>query len=351
MSNTSLEIIKNRPRNLIINGGFDHWQRGTYFTGHGYGPDRWNYNYSLAGFAHGSGKDSTDQPNGQFCHALNVATPASPGPADWCALSHRIEGRDLVGLIGKKFVFSADFKTTVAGTYYISFANHNITRRLYKPITLQANVWERKHVVIEFDTQLSSWNFDNTVGMYVEIMLATGSNYIGTGDGTNWADGNLGKADQVNFTNNAAAIFRTNNVMLHEGEYPLDFYPAGNTYAEELRLCQRYYYSRKYYSAYMPTESHSATNNVFGHVTFPVNMRIAPIFSWDGVGSLWRMWHGVGEYRDVSTMSINTSAIDSVMVNIAPVGVISAFSTGIVRPIDASRYFIFRCRTLIIVYI
>ena len=49
-------------RNILINGAFQHWQRGTSFSSNVYGSDRWKF-YAPGGHAYAQSTDTPDSPN------------------------------------------------------------------------------------------------------------------------------------------------------------------------------------------------------------------------------------------------------------------------------------------------
>ena len=80
-------------RNAVINGNFDFWQRGTYFTGIGYGADRFINSMAFSGcfmqrqlFAYGQ----TDVPGNPryFCR---MGVTSVVGASNYAILMHRIE--------------------------------------------------------------------------------------------------------------------------------------------------------------------------------------------------------------------------------------------------------------------
>jgi hypothetical protein len=80
-------------RNAIINGNFDHWQRGTSFTGNEYGADRWFHNrvgttHTVSRQAFTLGQTAVPSEPAYFCQTV-VSSVA--GASNFSALFQRIE--------------------------------------------------------------------------------------------------------------------------------------------------------------------------------------------------------------------------------------------------------------------
>ena len=56
------ETVNLGRRNILINGAFQHWQRGTSFSSNVYGSDRWKF-YAPGSHAYARSTDTPDSPN------------------------------------------------------------------------------------------------------------------------------------------------------------------------------------------------------------------------------------------------------------------------------------------------
>jgi hypothetical protein len=292
MANTSVfnsqgNVAQYARKNLLINGGFDVWQRGTSFVDQGavYTADRWKL---LSGGLNGVTRE-TDVPTGSTAaysmQITNTGFPQIGQPVELPAT-----GAAGVFKLGDTLTLSFWAKTTVG-----------------QAITAQA----------EFKD--ASAGSTNDVSIYIVT--------AGTGTG-NWEK--IVHTFTIGVTpnpTNTLANFRlyTNNgatlnlaqVQLELGDTATDFEyrPIG----EELALCQRYYYTSAPAES-LNVRSHQTIGTAFNtanidtaYIDFPVAMRTSPTLVFhvtDGGGGA-NTW---GFYLNPSWYSANVSG-DAIKVN------------------------------------
>lgn len=256
MARTLVKAITDRRRNLLINGNFDFWQRGTSLTTtSAYGADRWKGGSAIDTQVRRDRTYSAGLPVGST-YGNEVTSTAGGG-----TLFQRIEARTLVGLEGKSVTLS--FKAgLVSGT-----TDLNITvRRANAP-----DDWSSNTVMYSSPSlgtpaahtgTYTTFSYTFTV---TQAMVTNGFDVEISGDATVWS-----------------IIF--SQMMLTEGAPGQEFRLSGSDYAEELQRCQRYY-SKSYLLDVAPgtatadgiaTMYTSAGNYFSGHITFKVGMRTIP---------------------------------------------------------------------------
>ena len=251
----SFDLVRAGRRNLIINGDMRIWQRSngnavTGATGLKFGPDRWM-------FEEGCGQlvtvltRSTDTPLDQgfkYSFQLSPSTAESGLDAgDFAQYMYFVEGYDFApaqwGTINAKpCTLSFWLKTNCGGQHYVSFNSFSGVDTWGTSIRSTANVWEH-HVITVPPPMTGSWNTTSSRGLEIRIGLVRsgsvtqanseqwyhgGSNYNGFADAhSDWA---------FNTAHNAYLT----GVQLEIGSQATPF--EHRPYAEELALCQRYYW-------------------------------------------------------------------------------------------------------------
>ena len=216
-------------KNLIINGGFDVWQRGTSSSSKGnYTADRWKHHFYSSGSI-----TTSKQASGlvDFPNCVRVQRPVGTTAIQDLHLNYAMESQECSRLVGKTLTLSywmrkgSDFAgntmraVLMFGTgvddyiNYDYFATHRVSahtlggiRRYSTPTTN----WERI-------TETYQVHADTT-----QIGVAFSSDYDST-------SGTAGANDYIDIT----------GVQLELGSVATDF--EHRSYGEELALCQRYY--------------------------------------------------------------------------------------------------------------
>jgi hypothetical protein len=272
-------------RNVIINGEMQVHQRGgtsTVVNANNYNLDRW-YGFSSGTFTM---QQSTDVPSETTFSNSLLATcttaDTSIAAGDFNSISQRIEGYASAsigyGTSSKPNVLSFWVKSSLTGTYCVSFRNSAINRSYVSEYTINsANTWEKKLIYLTSDI-VGTWEKTNGIGIRLDFSLAMGTNFHTTPNV--WTSGSFtSTSNQVNWMSSSSSrTFYLTGVQVEQNIQPTPFEqrPIG----VELALCQRYYW--RYYSAasgsYFTSYSLNAysTTNANGAVPMPVTMRSTP---------------------------------------------------------------------------
>jgi len=239
---TFAPIARAKP-NLIINGDFRVWQRGTSFAAAVgvYTADRWKQGGNHDGAI-------TVQKTSTYLEVDVTTADTSIGAGQYCQMLYGIEGYD-VEFLGwgtadaKDVTLSFKHAHTKTGTYCVKIGNAAANRSYIAEYTQGvADTWETSTITIPGCTD-GTWEVTTSAGIYIVFTYAAGSNYQlpGSPQPTNsWEVGNyLASTNQVNALDSTSNYLRFDKVKLEEGSIATDFEPR--PFSEELTLCQRYY--------------------------------------------------------------------------------------------------------------
>jgi len=234
--------------NVIINGDFDIWQRGTSFAAistNSYHADR--FNYGVTGVAVHTITKDTDVPT--FAESGHNSTAslkvdcttidASIAAADYASIRYRIEGYDYASLKDQIVTLSFWVKATKIGIYCASFRNSIFDRSYVVEYTINTtNTWEKKSITLTLDQTGGTEDYTTGLGLTISWNLSGGPTYQTTPN--EWQAGNYTvTANQVNATDSTDNNFWLSQVKLELGSVATPF--VSRPYAEELALCQRYF--------------------------------------------------------------------------------------------------------------
>ena len=244
---TDIDVLQNYRKNVIINGNFDVWQRGTSFTSliSGYTADR--FEFIRAGAAVVSALRSTDVPTyaesslkSNYSLHIDVTTAdASLAAGDYASIRYKIEGYDYAQLAGGDATLSFWVKGSKTGTHCVGFLNGGVDRSYVAEYTINAvDTWEKKTITVPLTETNGTWDYTNGIGLYLWFALASGTTFQTTPNA--WQTGlYFATSGQVNEMDSAANNFRIDQVQFEKGgtATPFEFRQISG----EVPLCQRYY--------------------------------------------------------------------------------------------------------------
>lgn len=272
--------------NIIQNGAFQIWQRGTSFTPPTSGTftaDRWQQHQGGGGVLYY--EQSTDAPTG-FSNSLKVTVntaDTSIAAGDFYYMRESIEGFNCVPLaLGTSnavtFTLSFYVKSSLTGTFNGCYQNNATNRSYVFEYTINAaNVWERKTVTIVGDTT-GTWTTDNTSGLRVIFDFGMGSNFNTTAN--SWQAGSyFCTSSGVKLVGTASATWYITGVQLEVGDTATSY--QHESYGTTLQKCLRYYWrTTKSASNQVITTAIAYSSTVaVAPILFPVPMRSSPSFS------------------------------------------------------------------------
>ena len=281
-------IVNDTPlsnRNIIINGAMTVSQRGTSFTDNGdvsanaYTLDRFKSERDTDGAA--TITQSGTSPDG-FTSSLKydiTTADTSLAASQYAQITYKVEARDLRHLAygtsaAKTITLSFYVRSNKTGNYNFVYEQEDNGNKLssHQYTINSADTWERKTVTFAGDTS-GTWLKTNGIGLRVNFDLGTGSNFDAASLATWLGANDLTHSSATPLVGTNAATWQVTGVQLEIGQAATDF--EHRTFAQELRLCQRYYvsYVQQGVSGYIETSG--ANTAQLTHV-LPVSMRANP---------------------------------------------------------------------------
>lgn len=234
-------------KNVIINGNFNIWQRGTSFTAVAsgdYTADRSQWAQSGTGVVDILRSTSVPDNLSDFSLQVDVTTAdASIAAGDLYNINYRAEGYDVM-----RFGFGTADATQLTlsfwcrsgkdGVHCVAFRNSAGDRSFIAEYTITvADTWEFFTITLTADTT-GTWLTNNGKGLEIKFALAIGSTFH-TAAGS-WTAGNfISSSNQVNVLDSAANNFHLSRVQLEVGSVATEF--ERRSFQQELAMAMRYY--------------------------------------------------------------------------------------------------------------
>ena len=303
-----------QPKNWIINGGFDVWQRGTSQTTSGYGSDdRWNNAHNISTKTHSRQAftiGQTDVPNNPTYFSRTIAT-SSASASSYVIKQHWIEDVTKFSLktITLSFWAKADANKNIAIEFrqYFGLGGSSMVDAIGVQKVALTSAWQKVTKTVLIPSVLGK-----TIG--------TGSSLVAQ----IWFDAGSDYNTRTNSLGNQSGTFDIANVSLVEGSVPVEW--QTEAYADVLRQCQRYYVR---YGGLNVNEVFSNVGTTFDSthaevcLVLPVQMRIVP--SSIEYNSLYVLTAGVG-WASISSLTLGSQTSGNKSIYL------SAISSGLTSP-------------------
>jgi hypothetical protein len=240
--------MRNR-KNMIINGCFRVWQRGTTNASVANGDftaDRWDavYNTTAVFDIDKAVVGGSIYPFNSYLELDVTTADAAIGVSDYCGLVYRVEGSDCERIQwgqadADDITLSFWHAHTKTGTHGGSIRNAANTRSYTFEYTQSvADTFEQTTITIPADTTSTWLSTEAVVGLSVHFAAALGSSYKQAAG--SWYSGNyLGGATQVNNLDSISNFMRFGQIQLEPGDTATEF--EHRPIQQELALCQRYF--------------------------------------------------------------------------------------------------------------
>jgi hypothetical protein len=202
------------------------------------------------------------------------------------AADHRIEGYNFSDLgfgtsAAKSFTLSFWVRSSITGTYCVSFFNSAVDRAYLATYTISAiDTWEQKTITVVGDTS-GTWNTTNGVGLGMQFTVSAGTNQQGTAG--SWSGTyKRGVSGMADLGATSGATWYITGVQLEVGSVATPF--ERRPFGTELALCQRYYevLGDNALSVYVESNATAGTFAIPESLVFAVQKRAAPTMSTSG---------------------------------------------------------------------
>jgi hypothetical protein len=307
-------------KNLLVNGDYQIWQRGTSAatvtdssSAGTYLADRWQTWEDTGGTItqEQSALDNDDFETTGMRNALLVkctGTDSSIGAAEFAFITQKIEAQNCQGLQygtdnAKDVTLSFWVKSNLAATFTAVLRKPDSTYYyIPKEYTIaSANTWQKVTLTYGPDDtngsviKASSGNIvnDNGEGIWVQFSLALGSNFHGTAGSWVSAVSGLGTSNQTNFMSSTSNNFYLTGVQLEAGNDASDFEHL--PFDVQLQRCRRYLQrveaSGTNYGSF-GVGANANTASSIGHHMLSPNMRSVPTLITTGTAANYSIFNG-----------------------------------------------------------
>ena len=277
-----------KGKNLLVNGGMMVDQRKAtmqFSASSGYPCDRWYVGTNAIGTFQYT--QSTDAPAG-FGNSMKIqctTADTSLEAGSYNYIMHKLEGNALQsmnstnGIVEHTISFYA--KSSKTGVYTVNIRDEDNGQGNSKTFTVSnANTWERYTLTFPAHSSGKLDN-DNLSSYRIYWWFASGSNQTsGTFYNGTWgahSNPNRVSSSNVNFGDNTSNNFYITGIQMETGNLATDF--EHRSFAEELKLCQRYFFKTENtdadYHRYCVLNC-DTTTNARGIYYFPTPMRASP---------------------------------------------------------------------------
>ena len=289
-------------KNLVINGGFDIWQRGTSFAigSFQYSADRWRVGRGAFETGATFSRQNADLQGFRYCIRAQRNSGNTTTGGGYVATS--FETSDSLRFSGQPVVLSFYAKRSSGftgsgisvllqngtGIDEMNFTESNFATGANNVINSAAN------------TLTTSWQRFTYTGTVPSNSTQLGIRFIVGYSGTAPAD------DYVDIT----------GVQLELGSVATPFSRAGGTIQGELAACYRYYYRRNPSGVGygLATTSAYSTTDGYARLDFPVTMRTAPSLTTTGTASNYRLY--VNNLVNLTQISLQFAGTDYALLSV-----------------------------------
>lgn len=308
-----------QDHNVIINGDFTIWQRGTSFSSMlsgAYMADRWRYDKAGTTAVNSGSRSDLVPTFAESGHESKYSLLVSCDTADTAVasgdlatISHKLEGFALRHIFKRDSAVGFWVRSNKTGTYCVSFTNEAGEYSYVSEFTVDAvNTWEFKLIPLKWGTHPGgTWDLENGAAMTMSIALMSGSTFQ-TATTDQWVAGNFkATANQVNFNDSNSNEFRISQARWYRGAAGGLFVPRHP--AEELALCQRYFcVLGRGGSGYATSATH-----VRSSWQFPVQMRTTPTLTLNNTAPTFTTFGGdiSGTGADLSSIKIDDKGMNA----------------------------------------
>lgn len=283
-----------RGKNLINNGQFDFWQRGTSKNIPAAAPvtenlaDRWKLDSNMAVNTYTASRSSlaTTSDIGRYSLTSTTTSNVALSAGDQSRYLFLMEGdilKDYLNL-GKHMVLAFWVKSSVTGTYAVSFQNSTNTRCFVSTYTIDAvDTWEKKYVRFQFDNT-GSWNINENLGLKISFTYTADTATYGTGTLDVWQNGNFICGNtQANLFSVIGNTFNLASVILCEDDqinqdFEPEFSHYGGSYESDYLSCLRYFYKLPVNQRFATGARPQAALSLYFFGFLPTKMRVNGIF-------------------------------------------------------------------------